>query len=269
MRPAGDVGDEMTNDCFDEAFESYLAGRPVAAHAAALVAFGDDVRAAAAAPGRPSPQLAQMLTRGLLGSSDMAVVGAVPVPRSAEAGGPRRRRRTVFGVLTAAAARLTPAGAVAQASLGLGLVLAGVTGAGAAGVLPGPVQDEVSAVFEAVTPFELPHSSDDRSTADEDSATPVAVVPETGEAQDGEFPADTPAPAEFGQGVSGAAKDDGVAGHEISEQARATHGPEVPATERPVPANPAPDRGETRGPAPSPASPALPGSSADPEPGRP
>jgi hypothetical protein len=263
----------MTDDCFDEAFDRFLAGRPVPAQAAALVAFADDVRAVTARPGRPSPQLAQLLTEGLLGAPDAAVIGAVPVPRPAQPGGHRRKKRTVFGVLTAAVARLTPAGAVAQAALGLGVVLAGVTGAGAAGVLPGPVQDEVSAVLEAVTPFEPPNSADDRSTGNAEPATPAGVGSETGEALDGEPPAETPAQAEFGRRVSEDAKVGGVAGQDISDQARGTHGPDVPAApasqrpagERPAPANPAPDQGETPGPASSPANPALPGSPGNPE----
>ena len=263
----------MTNDCFDEAFDRYLAGCPVLAQAAALVAFADDVRAVAARRGRPSPQLAQLLTGGLVGASDADVVGAGPVPRSAQAGGHRRRKRTPFGVLTAATARWTPTGAVAQAALGLGVVLAGVTGAGAARVLPAPVQDEVSAVVEAVTPFELPHSADDTSTVDEQPAMQVGVVTETGAAQDGDSPAETPAQGQFGGRVSEDAKHGGVAGQDISDEARGTRGPDVPAApaprqpaaEQPAPANPAPGQERTGGPA----SPALPGSPADPLPGRP
>ena len=264
----------MTNDCFDEAFDRYLAGRPVPAQAAALVAFADDVRAVAARAGRPSPQLSQLLAGGLVGVSDTAAVRAVPVPRSAQPGGHRKRKRTVLGVLTAAAARVTPAGALAQAALGVGVVLAGVTGAAAAGVLPDPVQDEVSAVIEAVTPFELPNSADDTSSADEEPATQVRVVPETGEGQDGESPAATPAQAEFGRRVSEDAQTGGVDGQDLSDQARGTHGPHVPAvpaphqpaTERPAPANPAPDQNGAGGPASSPGSPTLPGSPGDQKP---
>jgi hypothetical protein len=261
MRPAGDEGDEMTDDCFDDAFDRYLAGRPVPAQAAALVAFADDVRAVAACPGRPSPQLARMLADGL-GSPDAAAVGAVPPPRTAGRGGHRRRKRTVFEALSAAAARAMPAGAFAQAALGLGVVLAGVTGAGAAGVLPGPVQDEVSSVVEVLTPFELPTSADDTSTGDDDeSSPPVGVVSGTGEPQDGELPPGTPAQAEFGARVSGDARDDGVVGQDISDQARGNRGPGAPAdpghhqpaTERPAPAHP--DQDGTGRPATSPGRP--------------
>lgn len=66
----------------------------------------------------------------------------------------------MFGFLAAAAAKLTSAGVVAQAATGLGVAVASVTGAGAAGVLPEPVQDQVASVIQAVTPFDLPDSGD-------------------------------------------------------------------------------------------------------------
>src|SRR5688572_17191409 len=122
MRPGGDVRDEMTSDSFDEAFERLLAGCPVPAEAALLVAFTDGVRADATSPGRPSPQLAQLLADGL--------PTAAPRPTR------RRGRRARIGLLVAAVAKFASIGAVAQAATGVGIVLAGVTGAGAAGVLP-------------------------------------------------------------------------------------------------------------------------------------
>ena len=54
MSPAGDVRDEMTNDWFDDAFDSLFAGRPVPVEAAPLVAFTNGVRADAVAPGNPT-----------------------------------------------------------------------------------------------------------------------------------------------------------------------------------------------------------------------
>src|SRR4051794_9876181 len=70
--------------------------------------------------------------------------------------------------LAALAAKVASASTVAQATAGLGIAVAGVTGAGAAGVLPGPVQDGVATTVEAVTPFDLPHSVDDRITGLDD-----------------------------------------------------------------------------------------------------
>ena len=70
--------------------------------------------------------------------------------------------------LAALAAKVASASTVAQATAGLGIAVAGLTGAGAAGVLPGPLQDGVATTVEAVTPFGLPHSVDDRITGIDD-----------------------------------------------------------------------------------------------------
>ena len=168
MSPAGDVRDEMTDDWFDDAFDSLFAGRPVPVEAAPLVAFTNGVRAVAVRPGQPNQHLAELLATGLATASDTAAVRPVPNPRSAQPSGRLRRRRTVLGFVVAAMAKFASAGAVAQAATGVGIVLAGVTGAGAAGALPGPIQAPVSSVLEAVTPFELPASADGRSRTDEE-----------------------------------------------------------------------------------------------------
>jgi hypothetical protein len=255
MSPAGDVRDEMTNDSFDDAFDSLLAGRPVPVGAAPLVAFTNGLRAVAVRPGRPNQHLAELLATGLAPASAPAAVRPVPNPRSAQPSGRQRRRRTVFGFVAAAMATFASTGAVAQAATGLGIVLAGVTGAGAAGVLPGPIQGPVSSVLEAVTPFELPASADGRSTTDEEPATREAP-------QDSEHPAETPAQAEFGRQVSGEAQEGGVDGQAVSSGARDTHQPEVPATGRPVTAPSAPGRPDTDRPASADAD-AAPGSQSD------
>src|SRR3954466_13498490 len=70
----------------------------------------------------------------------------------------------LLDVLAAAVAKVASASTVAQVAAGLGLTVAGVTGAGAAGVLPGPIQDGIAGAVEAVSPFDLPDSADDRVT---------------------------------------------------------------------------------------------------------
>ncbi len=95
----------------------------------------------------------------------------------------------VFEGIAAVVAKVTSASTIAQATAGLGIAVAGVTGAGAAGILPGPVQDGVASTVEAVTPFDLPHAVDDRisgiddghETSSGDDAAPVApsTVPTT------------------------------------------------------------------------------------------
>jgi hypothetical protein len=91
----------------------------------------------------------------------------------------------LHGIATLAA-KVASASTIAQAAAGLGIAVAGVTGAGAAGVLPGPVQDGVADTVEAVTPFDLPHSVDDRITGVDD-------LPETHSADHVQSPSTVPA----------------------------------------------------------------------------
>jgi hypothetical protein len=263
MSPAGDGRDEMTSDCFDEAFERLLAGHPVPAEAALLVAFTTGVRAAATDPGRPGPQLAQLLAAGLPTAPDAVGERADAFVGTAQPLGQRRARPTMLGVLAAAAAKVASARAVAQAATGVGIVLAGATGAGAAGVLPDPIQDQVAHVVEAATPFELPDSADGTPATDDQPAPQVEVASDTDRApEDGESPAGTP--ADFGRQVSEEARGGGVDGRAVSERARESHRPGVPAapevrqraTERPRAAVHRPERPGNRGPATVPAEPA-------------
>jgi hypothetical protein len=64
--------------------------------------------------------------------------------------------------VAAVVTKIASASTVAQVATGLGITVAGVTGAGASGVLPGPVQDGVAGAIEAVSPFDVPDSADDR-----------------------------------------------------------------------------------------------------------
>jgi hypothetical protein len=146
----------------EDAFEAYLAGRPVSGAAAdtfpGLAAFSEAVRSTATQPGRPNAALAELLATGLLTdqSSPSArtarTAGSPPARRPARV---RIRRRTamIFPVLLA---KFLSAGAIAQAATGAGVAVVLVTGAGAAGVLPDPLQNTVSDVVQTVTPFELP-----------------------------------------------------------------------------------------------------------------
>lgn len=148
MTTAADRADET-------AFEAVLAGRPAPAGAAGFTAFTQAVRATATQPGRPSPALAELLATGLI------VDQPSPSPRTAN----RRRRRMWF--FTAIIAKIASAGAVAQAATGAGIVLVGFTTAGAAGVLPGPVQQSFTSVVSHVT--------DDQQA----TATPAITSPAT------------------------------------------------------------------------------------------
>jgi hypothetical protein len=82
--------------------------------------------------------------------------------------------------IAAILAKAASASTIAQATAGLGIAVAGVAGAGAAGVLPGPVQDGVAGAVEAVTPFDLPSSSDGRISGVHDRHTAPHDAPEDG-----------------------------------------------------------------------------------------
>lgn len=233
----------------EEAFEAYLAGRPVPEQAAALAVFSEAVRATATRPGRPNAALAELLATGLLtdqSSPSARTAQSAGVPPSRRA--PRTRNRRRFAMLfPALLAKILSAGAVAQAATGAGIVVVAVTGAGAVGVLPDPLQNTVAAAVETVSPFELT-GGEDPATEDpavEEPVTdePVAEEPVTGEPVgeeiEGEVPAEDAFSAEvwaaegpdaypsFGAWVSegsrnGAFKGDGVRfGEVVSSYARA------------------------------------------------
>ena len=231
----------MTTSQLDDAFDAYLAGRPVPGDAAPLVSFADSVREMSARPGRPSAALAELLATGLLtGAADPS---AAPVPPRREAAtalpGRHTRRSRMFTVLAAAVAKFASAGTVAHATAGVGVALVTVSSAGAAGVLPASLQDGVATTIESVTPFDLPDSTDEavvQETVVEEPAVEETVVEEPAvedtaveETAVEETLVDAPAveePANFGATVREDARDGGVDGAEISERAREAHQPE-------------------------------------------
>lgn len=84
--------------------------------------------------------------------------GSVPELDDAAAMAPLTRRHGRKR-LSRAAARFAGLSLAAKVALGSGVAFASVTGAGAAGVLPAPLQDAVADVVSAVTPFELSRGS--------------------------------------------------------------------------------------------------------------
>jgi uncharacterized membrane protein YgcG len=166
----------------EEAFEAFLAGRPVPEQGAPLAAFAEAVRSSATAPGRPNAALADLLANGLL--TDQPSPSARTAPR-------RRRRAAMF--FPALLAKILSAGAVAQAATGAGIVLVAFTGAGAAGALPDSLQHGFATVAETVgIQVEDPQQTDDGTPEIPETSTPDdtpvdAPVPATGD--------DTDAPA--------------------------------------------------------------------------
>jgi hypothetical protein len=176
VTPRGDDVDEMPRrrPIDDQAVESILSGTATEGDLGGLHAFVLDVRAAAAGP-VPAPSLAfeQVLTRGF--STDQ---GDLPATAASNANGPAPQAaglpkwRSAQMKVSRYVAGLSIA---AKITLGAGCVFAATAGAGAAGVLPGPVQDAV----DAVTPFHGDPGAGDPTTT---------TLPPTGDAGSGTAP---------------------------------------------------------------------------------
>ena len=158
MSRSGDDGSEMPRpDPFDDAtIDALLAGSPAAGTSAALSVFVEEVRAAAGAVPTPSPVLAAAIAAGGISTHQP------PVAKW------RKFRMKLKGFLAGL-------GIAGKLALGVGVAAAATTGAGAAGVLPGPVQHAVSQAVESVTPFSMPgdghHESHDGNLATGDVTT--------------------------------------------------------------------------------------------------
>ncbi len=190
-----------TDRPLDEATaEALLAGRTTAADESlgALLAFVEDMRAVGQAPApAPSAALASVLASGLATEKgDLLATAASNVtgPAPQAAGLPKWRRRTmVESVLSGIMAKLAGLGVLAKAGLGLGVAVASVGGAAAAGVPA--AQDAV----EAVTSIEF----GGQSVHDTDT-TPVEETDEVTEGDDVVLDGDEGEPAGPPEGTKGA-----------------------------------------------------------------
>ncbi len=135
----------------EDAFEALLAGRPAPGGAAGLAAFTEAVRTSATSPGRPNAALADLLASGLL--VDQSSPSAQTARSAGSPSGSRNRiRRRTAMFFPALLAKILSAGAVAQAATGATVVVVAFAGAGAAGVLPGPVQDTFTTIVSDEVP---------------------------------------------------------------------------------------------------------------------
>jgi hypothetical protein len=168
----------------DAAFEAHLTGND-AGELPALAAFAEDLRTMTSGPGpAPSAQLAAMIAEGFSteqGDLPATAASNVPGPAPQAAGLPKWRKRKMIEFI----AGLSVA---AKAAFGISMAAASVTAAGAAGALPEPAQNAVSAAVEAVTPFSFPDKASDK--------------------------------ADFGGRVSTDATDGGVDGRTVAEDAK-------------------------------------------------
>jgi hypothetical protein len=189
----------------DAALEAYLTGRPGAAdELEPLTLFAEGLEMALAGPApAPKPNLATLLIEGFStekGDLPATAASNVTGPASQAAGLPkwRKKKMLVTEFLSGLAAKLAGLGLAAKLGLGVGVAAAAVGGAGAANVLPEPVQHAVATAVDTVTPFQFPDKADPHSVF---GATVAADA--TG-ASDG-------TPGVDGQTVADAAKQQGAA----------------------------------------------------------
>jgi hypothetical protein len=176
----------------EEAFEAYLAGRPVPEQGAGVAAFAEAVRSSASRPGRPNAALTDLLATGLLTDQSS------PSPRTANAAGrpPASRvriRRRIAMFFPALLAKIASAGAVAQAAVGAGVIVVAFTGAGAAGVLPDSLQHGFATVADTIGIEATDPVESDEDVAPADDTGPDADAPVTGTGEEAD---PTGAPAE-------------------------------------------------------------------------
>lgn len=155
---------EMTrrNRSDDRAADALFSGRVPPGHEdlAFVASLASALRSTASKAPEPHPGLAAVLSEGLsTDKGDLPVMAGSNVHAHEAPGLPKWRRSKKM--LEIALAKLTTLGLAAKVGIASAAVVAGATGAGAAGVLPAPAQDAVAASIEAVTPFDLPDSVDD------------------------------------------------------------------------------------------------------------
>lgn len=210
MIPCGDYGSDMGNPVplDDATTEAVLAGREVGPELEPLRWVVLAYRDAGRLPVPPRGELAvRMATGAFRPRARRTTSGARHRTRLRDRPGPaarvtnlgRRIRMAVMTGLTAAAAKLAGLGVAAKAAAGIAVATAGITTAGATGALPEPAQDRFDSVVETVT-------GDGGSSA----------------------PGGSGGNAEFGERVSEDAKDGGVDGGEISEEAKQQGGGHAP-----------------------------------------
>jgi hypothetical protein len=151
----------------DVAIDTHLAGYTRGEEISALSSFIVDVRTAAETVPTPSSALQAAMAVGFsTEQGDLPATAASNVhgPAQQVAGLPKWRtaKMKIQGLLAGM-------GIVGKVALGSSVAFAATTGAGAAGVLPGPIQEAVSTAVGTVTPFSMPdgkhHDSPDKVVA--------------------------------------------------------------------------------------------------------
>ena len=187
----------LSSDSWDEMRPEQLPDEPL------LTDVLDELRSWGAEPAPvPTAALASLL-------GDSAPTTAAP-PSPAPVPSQRRRKMPVAQLLTGLAAKLAGLGFAAKAAVGLGVASAAVTTAGVTGVLPGPAQNAVETVVEAVSPLQLsdPTGSSTTSTTLANRGVSGAVGLDEDEGEGDEV--DGTRTANHGACVSAVARDDSL-----------------------------------------------------------
>ncbi|MDQ3641997.1 MAG: hypothetical protein M3450_11205 [Actinomycetota bacterium] len=139
----------------DRALEALLSGAPSAQSGFDwLLPFVEELGEASRGSAPPmTPALALLVAEGFS-------IDKVDLPAPHAAGRPKWARKLV---LTGLATKFGSLGLVAKAAMGLTLVAASTTAAGAAGVLPAPAQHVVATVVDVATPFTFPDETKDKA----------------------------------------------------------------------------------------------------------
>lgn len=199
----------MTGDHIDDTtVESLLTGDRATPTEPRLTAFTAALRAAGTRPPQPSPRLAAMMATGVFTEKgDLPATAASNVHGPADArqvaGLPkwRRKKMAVQTALSTLLGKVAALGFAAKAAAVTTVAVASIGAAGAAGALPAPLQQQFDKTVNAVTP-----DSNDSTTEPQPSGSPS--------------PEPRPSKSNFGSSVSTDAKDGGVDGQQISQEAK-------------------------------------------------
>jgi hypothetical protein len=247
MNRPGDYDGEMrTRHTLDDAtVEALLAGRTVPADLQPLAVAVAALRDAVARPVPPRADLAAQMAAGVFsGAAEDASAVDAAWGRGAPGRGlwaPARQGRVGSGRVGSGRVRRREAGAGRWAGLGrpakAGLAAltaaVGFIAGGVAGVLPSAAQEGFESIVEAVTPYEFPErignapgSVPDGGGGGEPGGSghpggePVPGGPGTGTGPGRPTPAADPDGGDFGEQVSGDAKNGGADGGTVSEDAQ-------------------------------------------------
>ena len=214
MSASGDCGDEMFrfSHLDDDTTDRILDGRTVADQGM-LESFVTDIRAVSSAPApQPGAELVSLFVGGSPADADeVPAAAAVTAGTPPVANPPEKEKASMFETTRS---RVAAMGVAAKVSLAAGAVAFAGTAAAATGTLPDAAQDRVA---DSVGHLGI--------------TIPGGSVGDAGAAGD----ASSAEEAEFGDGVSGDARDgapqeDGAQfGQDVSDDARETYQPETPA----------------------------------------